>query len=603
MGLAITLIVFYFSRPQQVIFRWLKRWAQHSQREHIVVLRILDITLMLGCHFLFFYVISINFSSAKLVSMFAGMAALWAMMGFLRRHVVYLYVCYAWSLGACLIMDVGLPSVVLLHVLLFCIEEFLLFRAFKGKEKHFQILMFFNSIIVLNVCFIGNYENWVNYSVLGFLWVGLVMMPLSNRHQQNRFIRFFGALAIYLPAIAMFTQLGYDRPRSSLIFLISLSSITLWLQFFAKEHIKMLILSEQSRLRLLNAAIDFVRGDHARLFHVIQLLITIGCLVSHTPNTWFEINQHAFLTFVLHSLVLLYWIKSLFLEQKPYKMIIIQVMGLSFLIHLKFVLMHHFNLNWSATHDLYAATSFSLLSVVLKPILKRCGVISQAPIKYSLYALPILSLSYGFHYDVELSHLAHVLLIHSIVLSWKGVDEKDRLSLSYSFLGYNAYLLMMLFHQKIDSLQVYLIPSSITTLVLLQVFRDKSSQLTANIVRSLCLSVLLGYSLFETLSTELHNPLYHLLILVLCSLTLAAAYFMRVKVFALCATACFFIDLMAISYITLKNQDHDIMRIVLGLCLTLGGGGVLFSYLMVRKYRHEIETLKLKFSKHWVKWD
>jgi hypothetical protein len=46
-----------------------------------------------------------------------------------------------------------------------------------------------------------------------------------------------------------------------------------------------------------------------------------------------------------------------------------------------------------------------------------------------------------------------------------------------------------------------------------------------------------------------------------------------------------------------------VMRILLGVCLTLGGGGVILGYLLIRKYHVAIDSYKRKCLGYWGKWD
>ena len=598
----ISLLIVYSIQKNRVLYQLLKIWSKHDQQQHKILKHLLDFTLLILCHFLLLASLYRGVGGGDIVFHFIGMVFLWALIGHSNKKIFYFYFSFIFLLMASLSLNIGIMPLFIFHVLLFVLDELYFSRIFKNSEKHFHVWLLLSCICIVSFCFLNQSSMLLKASTLAFVWFSLLITPLSAEIKNSSIGRCVGAVVLYLPTLILFILCDPSKPYSLLIFMLSISVLNLWVQYFAPTHLKYFTFNSKHRNRILHAAIDFSQKEHSYIFLVIQIFISACCLALNIQNNWIDSLQFFNIIFILHAVTLYYWIKNYFEKQESYKILILEALFISLFINCKFALIEHFQIPWTEVYDLYMATSFSLLTVVLRPVLKRFGS-SQAPIKYSLYALPLLSLIYGITYDVDMNHLAHVMLIHAVVLSWKGVTEKDRLSLSYSFLGYNAYLFIMLINSNIDSLQAYLIPSSITTLVLLQIFRDQTSQSTANVVRFFSLSILLGYSLFDTLFTQINNPISHIIIIGLCCAVLVTSYFLRIKIFAMCATFCFCIDLVSIVFITIKSREQDIMRILLGSCLTLGGGGVLILYLIYRKYKTQIELYKDKFTSHWLKWD
>ena len=257
--------------------------------------------------------------------------------------------------------------------------------------------------------------------------------------------------------------------------------------------------------------------------------------------------------------------------------------------------------DWDMTIGLFAAFAIT----ATQPLLKHQDRSIRIPIRFTLFGLPLATLMYALNnYAVSFEFFSQILLpIYSVLFLFQALGEKDRFVLAYAFLGINSYLILLLLHNQIQSLQAYITPVCISVLILVQVFRDLTTRTTANFVRGGALLILFGVSMFQTLAENSLSPTAHLIIIVLSSLAIIVAGLLHIRIFAAMGLFCFILDLIAIIYIVLSRQETEILKVILGIGLTVGGGLVLTGYILYRQNKARVEEVIGRLKKTFYSWE
>jgi hypothetical protein len=256
---------------------------------------------------------------------------------------------------------------------------------------------------------------------------------------------------------------------------------------------------------------------------------------------------------------------------------------------------------WTDHWDMLIGWFAAVAIVIARPLLQHEDRAVRLPVRITLFGLPVVSAMYALRYAVDFEFFSLIVLpLYSLLFLLQALSERDRFVLAYAFCGINSYLILLFLHQQFHSVQLYVTPVCLSILILVEVFRDMTTRVTANFVRGGALFVLLGVAILQAIVKNYLAITPHIILLGFSMLAIVAANLLGVRIFAAAGFFCFLIDLAAIVYIGLSQQEIETLLVMLGVGLTLIGLLMLAGYYVYRQRQARIDNaismLKARFS-------
>ena len=470
---------------------------------------------------------------------------------------------------------------------------------------HFSLWMAILAGLVIaeHVTFYGLYSK-LGILPLLLLWVITFFIPVSAALRETPGFRLFMDMLTYAPAFFFFVQQGPPSlahlPRTMLAAVIISTLVTAYRAYewawFSNE--------QAEEPRIMHHLHWHWRQPHSPI--VMTALCTMGVVVVHALTAMTDANLFSgqYVAMLLTQAALAYlWLDAGRKERAWLWTVFAEAMLTGFIFTLRQAAPLVFHTPWTVNWDIGVSLFATVAIIAARPLLRQEDAALRAPVRFTLFALPIFTVAYIFDSGVTFDTLSRLVLMYSVIFLWQAYSEKDRFVLAYAFVGINSYLLLLLTHHDIRSLQAYVTPICVSILILVQVFRDITSRETANFVRGVTLLALFGSALFEAIARNYHDPLPHFIVIGLSIAALLVSIWQHIRIFAAAGLACFLIDLIAIVYIVLSRQDTETMKVMLGVGFTLIGGLILSGYILYRKNKERIEDITAQFKDTFAAWE
>ena len=582
------------------------RWA---------ALRILLFGYCLGATQLLFFLSLIDPLGRPLIGViFLLLAGLWIYTGYSYHNSVFFSVAFAEivvAIFSCRLFDAFGSEVWIVWLLLALFGGLIpLYEIFlKRRYPHVAGSFYLWLSVTAGLIFYEHISFYGLTSRLGILpllllWILTLFVPIGLSARKHDVFQIFLGLLLYAPAFLFIIQQGppslENLPRALLSTMI-ISGLIIAYRFYEWDWLEA---EDSAEPFVLNHFHWFLTQTHSLLS--VFLLSTLAVVVVQVLKFYAgpDLFARQFWAMLLVQLALtVYWFDLARRDRNWIWTVLGESMIAGTIFTLRRDLPQLLNLPWDVHWDLMMSLVVAFTITVMRPLLQRQSKAIRLPVRFTLFGLPIITILYAFDFQVGFAWLSRVILLYSILFIWQAYNEKDRFVLAYAFFGINSYLIMVLLHNQIHSLQAYVTPVCITILILVQVFRDISSKSTANFVRGFTLFVLLGMSLLEAIAQNATSPSAHFIVIGLSILSVVAAISLKIRVFAAAGLFSFLLDLIAVVYIVLSRQNTETLKVILGLGFTLGGGLILSAYILYRKNKDRIEDLLEGVKKRFDSWE
>jgi hypothetical protein len=252
--------------------------------------------------------------------------------------------------------------------------------------------------------------------------------------------------------------------------------------------------------------------------------------------------------------------------------------------------------------QLYAPVAGAMILAGMEPLL-RVSAKAANLVRYSLFSVPLLTVSYAWEYGIHGDTLGMVCLSYSVIFLIKTLGRKERLSMAYCILSVNGWILFTLIHYGFNYPALMVIGPACSLLFFVENFRSDTSSEVSFAIRLVSVLLLLGVVYAEMLLKYPELPLYHLGFLTLSFLLVAGAAFLRVRIFALAGLSGIFLELVTLFVLLISGQNMASMKIILGLGMTVGGGALLGGYVLYRAHETRIRYWGEKAKQRFLSWD
>ena len=571
--------------------------------------------LLLGApHLLFFLCLSFPADQQFIGIIFLFLAGLWLYAGYSSRNILlysFAYIEVIAAIFSCRFFSaiwteswiIWLLLGIFIGLILFY-EMFLKTRyAYAAESFYLWLIVTAALVFYEHVTFYGFYSR-LGILPLLILWIVVFFVPVSQAAREHpAFKTFLGALT-YAPALFFFLQQGppsIEHLPRTLFTAIIISCLIIayrvydW-QLLADENV--------DECRIVHHLHWFLLQPHslASIFFLTTLVVFVIHFLSFYIGPELFADQF-FSLFVGQGILAVYWFDLARKDRKWWWTVIAEAMITGMIFSLRQGLPLMFELPWTVDWDMAVGLFAAFAITAVRPLLRHQDKSIRIPIRFTLFSLPLITVLYAFDYGVDFNVLSRVILLYSVIFLWQAYSEKDRFVLAYAFLGINSFLILLLLHNQIQSLQAYLTPVCISLLILVQIFRDITTRTTANFVRGTTLLILLGMAMFEAIAKNYTSPASHLILIALSILAIVVAVLLRIQIFALAGLLCLLVDIIAVLYIVLSQQETEILKVIVGLGLTVGGGLILSGYVLYRKNKEYIERGIRKLKETFYSWE
>ncbi len=583
--------------------------------------------LLLGvAHTLFLLTLMFPTDQKMIGIIFLLLAGLWIYTGYQFRHVLFYSFAYIEIVAAifsCRFFPAFWPETwiiwLLLALFILLIPIYSLFLTQKpgfsektgffgeyqyAAESYYSWSVLTAALVLYeHVTFYGFHSNLGIFPLLAFwLTVFFVPAPLTARTQEV-FKIFLGVL-VYCPALFFFLQQGLPSieflPRAVLVVVLT-SCLIIAYRLYDWQWLSE---TETQEPRIVHHLHWYLLQPHSLV--LFFLLSTCAVFLIHilTYSLGPELFVRQVFSIVLvQGVLMVYWFDLARKDRKWWWTIIAETMLTGIIFTLRWGLPLLFELPWTVDWDLTVGLLAAFAITAARPLLKHQDKSIRTPIRFTLFGLPVMTIMYALDYDVGFDTLSRVILIYSVIFLWQAYSEKNRLVLAYAFVGMNSFLILLFFQNELQSLQAYLTPVCISILLLVQIFRDITSRTTANLVRGVTLFILLGMALFEAIVKHSTSPTAHLILISLSILTVVTAIFLRIRIFAASGIFCFIIDIIAIIYTVLSQQNVDTLKVILGIAFTVVGILILGASLLYIQHKTRIRAAIQKATATFYSWE
>ncbi|PCJ58862.1 MAG: hypothetical protein COA79_12400 [Planctomycetota bacterium] len=609
----------------QPLYNLLKNSAKLSDEEWVNIKSIIHTIVIIGSHILFLLALFEGTEDNNAALILVGLASLWSYLGISKRKTRFLHLAFFYLLLVCLIIPhtskfipdhlTVLLLTSMLAGLLITYQIFLKNHFIEQSHKIVKVIVTWSTLLFTIIFFIsfleiGNHKNII-LTLLATSWLLVLCSPFINKNTSNVFEKMLVLSFMNLPCLILAQIFHTGLFYNVIVLLLSITSINLGV--YLLDHKKKSDWS--AKHKSINRFGSYIivhyfqpttRYARISLYMASTISLAIQLIYFATSYSSFQ-NSHIIYMLFLHALTQLLLIAFLFLEakrsQKVIFMVIAELIYFSFYMQMRLALPVAFNIIWDSAYDVYFLMIQSFIVVSLHSIIQKQESYIQKPINFSILGFPILTIMLCMYFNIDQNLMMHTLLFYSGIFIWQSYNERSRFILSYAFLGLNAYVLLQLFHNHIHSVQAYVAPLCITLLIYSQMFRDRTSKTTANILRTISLIAILGTSGWEIIAKNLTSPSHHAILIILCSAAIYFAAVFKAKIYAVIGSTVFLLDIGTIIYLLVKNQDKNMIIISLGLLLTIGGSILLGGYIYYRKNEKAIDEKIEKLKSLIKRWD
>jgi hypothetical protein len=492
-----------------------------------------------------------------------------------------------------------------LFILLIPVYSLFLKTRYEYTTSSFYLWSAVTAVLVLyeHITFYGIQSKWGIFAVF-VLWLATFCMPVGMSTRTHPLFKAFLNVFVYCPALFFFLLQGEPSIEHIPFVVLIVVAISCLIVGYRIYNWQWLSDEEVREVRIAHHLHWFLMEPYSLvpIFFCSTLVVLAIHILNYFHGPELFANQ-LFPMIIVQGILAVYWFDLARKTRLWWWTIAAETMILGVILILRQELPLLLDLPWTINWDMAIGLFAAFTITAIRPLLKRQDKSIRIPIRFTLFGLPLVTVMYALDYGVGFAGLSRVILLYSILFTWQAYSEKDRFVLAYCFLGYNSFLILMFLHQERQSLQWYITPVCLSILFLVQIFRDMTTKTTANLVRGVTLFILLGTAMFQAIIENYLSPTHHLILIILSISAVVAAGFLCIRIFAVFGLFGFIVDLIAIIYIVLSRQETEILKVILGLGLTLGGGLILAAYILYRKNKARVEKAVERMKKTFYSWE
>jgi hypothetical protein len=221
---------------------------------------------------------------------------------------------------------------------------------------------------------------------------------------------------------------------------------------------------------------------------------------------------------------------------------------------------------WNYEYDVWAGLLVSCALAGAKQILPLGAPReAQIPLLGTLLAMPVAVMTWVLLHGLGTDVVLLVVGLYSLMFAYLGRNDRESKYHLIAMGGFIAFVLIVFWTKlELRALSAYVIPVGVGTLVLLQMFRDKIAPVVRNEIRAVTLLAMLGSAGWYALMDDRYPLYFHMTMLAVAVLAMAAGSLFRTRVYVLLGFAGLLTDLAALVYKLLVHMDRSSRMTLIG---------------------------------------
>jgi len=259
---------------------------------------------------------------------------------------------------------------------------------------------------------------------------------------------------------------------------------------------------------------------------------------------------------------------------------------------------------WKFEYDVAASLVAFFGFVGAKQILDRQPREVLIPLKTTLLALPIFSVTWValHHLGTDLGLL--VVGLHSAAFAYMGREDRESPYHLIAVGGFVAFVILLFWSKlELKVVYAYVLPVGVGVLVLLQLFKAKVPAEARNGIRAVTILAMLASAGWSAL-VHPRIPLAHnLVLLAVCLAAMGIGSLLQIRMYVALGLGALLIDLIALMVKMVGLMERSVRMTVVGSVVLLVGAGLVFGAIYYKTHRKEVGELLARWRLRFAGWE
>ncbi|MBI3550068.1 MAG: hypothetical protein HY078_13605 [Elusimicrobia bacterium] len=285
----------------------------------------------------------------------------------------------------------------------------------------------------------------------------------------------------------------------------------------------------------------------------------------------------------------------------PYFLMQLCVLGFFAVLRRQFMLTYNF---WNYEYDVWASLAVSFALAGAKQLLPLEPREQRIPLLGTLLTMPVVSMVWVLLHHLGTNTVLLVVGLYSLMFAYMGKDDEESPYHLVAVGGFVAFV-MIVFWTKLELrvIQAYVLPAGLGILVLVQMFRNKIPPLVRNEIRAVTLLAMLGSSGYYVLVDDRYPIAFHMTMLVLSVVLMAAGSFLRIRLYVLLGVAGMAVDLATIVYKVLVHMERSARMSIIGSQVLLFGALLIGGAIYYKTHQDEFNAAFDRWRERLSVWE
>ncbi|EDM29490.1 hypothetical protein LNTAR_17108 [Lentisphaera araneosa HTCC2155] len=476
------------------------------------------------------------------------------------------------------------------------------------SKKCWPIALFFIALLIPHVIYHEVYS-YTSLSVVVLIVALSLITAYPREYLKNPIEKIMAFTYLLVPAYLAYFKVYDERgglfQKAALpAALFSLFLMAVFMPYLAKQKSDLIERLFGLRYKVLNLIYLVWKQNSSRISHIILwslCLLTTALLLLFIGEAFTD-QQFILLLCTYGGLVVLWFYKG----KEKQSQLAYYMMAYSLLIFMAF-LRHQMvmatNL-WRDEYDIWSSLLVSLTIAGLKPFVDKNEDKMRNPLLGVLFLMPLLAIGKSFYYGLGTDYTLMIIGVNSLVFSFLGKEDRQSPYHLIAMIGYVAFTSMTLWN-KLDlrTLHVYIIPSGVGVLIILQLMQNSISKERRNLIRLLTLVMMVSTSIYYAVIAEPRSIGFNLTVIILCLLAMAFGSLWKIRLYLILGFAGLLIDLLSIFTRLLIDLQRGSRMAILGSCILLIGGCLVFANIYYKTQQAKIKVIIEKWRLKLSTWE
>jgi hypothetical protein len=259
---------------------------------------------------------------------------------------------------------------------------------------------------------------------------------------------------------------------------------------------------------------------------------------------------------------------------------------------------------WRLEYDVLASLAAFFACVGAKQLLERGPREALIPIRSTLLALPVFSVTWIVLHSLHTDFALLVVGLHSAAFAYMGKEDRESPYHLVAIGGFVAFVLLLFWSKlQLRMAYAYVVPVGIGVLVLLQLFKNRVPAEARNGVRAVTVLAMLGSAGWSALVSPKIPVVHNVALLGLCLAAMTLGGLLHIRMYVALGLGALLLDLLSLVVKMVALMDRSIQMTVIGSLVLLVGAGLVFGAIYYKTHRKEIAELIERFRLRFAGWE